>query len=860
MILQPDFVDDDEGFHDYRPRGPKKQRIPPVVQLCKEMMPDIRTIGESIKAFDDDIKFLSEAISNEYGHEEYFNDALLQTLKSVIFEQPQKQPSIALLTMHVHKQNLVAGKSIINYFFDELQNLINKSIVLNEDEEIPSEDTGVWNKSKLILRFFALLSPLLIVDDLINLFKQFFDLAIELNKSDPSIRNPLSELIYTNTLINVPYMFYFNKSNEELKSKIENLIIDLENNFTINNIQLDLLNEYNSKNPPYKRQLLIELILPNVKRILSNDMQQLNELFIDWSHLDPNVSPDQGFNETLKLPTTEELLPFSKLDSDFIGSVDKMWKTPRYDFHVYLPNSVGDFSTMVPINTYPGQLFNDIIIDMVESMEFNRKEVARQVITLDLFFKPNLFAPPGESIAQLIETFEDNPLIPTFKIEDLAIETILGLLFKLPDLSQPFAYFYTLLVEICKNSPKAIAPVFGRAFRYFYSNLDSLDLELKLRYLDWFSVQMSNFNFSWKWNEWENDSIKFSKTFYNPKVSFARNLIQKELRLTSNSLDIEDSLPMEFKQYLDTSYIPKDQLLSYYQSLLFNYDLNDNDLKKNDLLFRQDSFPLCENVRKILDYIHKAINQKEVTELETLLEELKSDNLIVDYNKFIIILLIQSVVHSGSRSLSHANKYINDIKDDLQHIFNKIELDQEYKEQIIVEAILRFWNTNSQTGFLVADAFKHAGLISAKSIIKFTFTEFNNKNYSLSDDTAMNAIFRNLSQRVIGEVDSGSDFEYTFEQLCIILNKTVVELGVNLDQEIDDPIILEDTDLENDLPRFDLIWKYKTALSFIKSLLRKYSTEYKLLTEKFMSGMDNAITHEPTKQQIINWLNELSQI
>ena len=85
MILSTDFEDDD-GYRDFRPRMPKRQRVPPVVQLCKEMMPDIRTLGETVKAFEEDIKFLSEAIVNEFGNEEYFRDALLKTLYAVVVE------------------------------------------------------------------------------------------------------------------------------------------------------------------------------------------------------------------------------------------------------------------------------------------------------------------------------------------------------------------------------------------------------------------------------------------------------------------------------------------------------------------------------------------------------------------------------------------------------------------------------------------------------------------------------------------------------------------------------------------------------------------------------------------------------
>ena len=351
-------------------------------------------------------------------------------------------------------------------------------------------------------------------------------------------------------------------------------------------------------------------------------------------------------------------------------------------FHVYLPHSAGDFDTVVPTTTYAGQLFNDIIIDIVESLEFNRKEVAKQVASLNLFFKHGIFAKTGESIAQLTAMYEEDPLVSTYKIEDLAIETILGLVFKLPSVSQPFAYFYTLLVDICQNDPRAIAPVFGRAFRFFYSRIGSLDFELRSRYLDWFSIQMSNFNFLWKWNEWEEDSVKFRGSVYNPKIVFIRNLIRRELRLTSNPTEVDESLPQEFKQYLDTSYVPVGQFSSFYQSLFGDYEVKVEHVEKNDLYFIQEGVPVEPVARQLIDYAHKQGSGKNIEELEGLIEKLREEysSIITDFDRFLIILLVQVVVHSGNRSLSHANKYIGDLKDDLMTIFNKIDMDPAIKE------------------------------------------------------------------------------------------------------------------------------------------------------------------------------------
>ncbi|CCK70484.1 Sto1p KNAG_0E02230 [Huiozyma naganishii CBS 8797] len=856
-----DFGEDDEYRQDFRPHVQKRQRVPPVVQLCKEMMPDICTIGESAKAFEDDIKFLSEAIVNEYGHEEYFNNALLSTFLAVVLEQPQKQPAISLLTIVVNAGNEVAGKSIVNFFYEKLQKFCNDST--NPDLELESNDTGCWNKIKLIMRFLSLLSPILLVDDIITLYKKLFDLAIELNNLDSEKRNPLAEEIYTNTMLNVPYLFYFSRSNENLKEKTNELITYVESNFTIRSTNFDILREYNFDSP-YNIAELPQIVLPNVKNVLANGMEQLNQLFYDWSYLLPEQSGDQGFNDALSLPSIQDLQPFSQLAGKNIGSVDSTWRTPAYIFHVYLPRSSGDFDTVVPIDTYAGQLFKDIYIDIVESLEFNRKEVAKQMVSLNLFFKEGIFVEAGESIADLIAAREENLLAPTYKIEDLAIETVLSLVLKLPNISHPFAYFYALLVDICQNSPKAIAPVFGRAFRFFYHNIYKLDFELKLRFLDWFSIQMSNFNFSWKWNEWENDSVRFNKSFYNPRITFIRNLIRKELRLTSNPVDVDGSLPEEFKQYLDTSYISLESVQKFYQTLFTDFSVDLEDVRRNDLYFKQENVPFAEITVELLDYIHKQNDARTYTELEEIINKLKEghQSIIPDFDRFVVILVTQAVVHSGSRSLSHANKYISDLQEDLKTLFNSLQIDESVKETAIIEAVMSYWNSNSQNGFLIVDAFKFGGMVSSNSIYSFCLADLEGNIHGLTDVTAIDTIFRTLSQQLDTDAADTADFELVFEKLCLIVNKTVEELEIQPEDQIVIPEIEDDTPVDpvTEVPRLDLMWKYSSAVSFTKSLVRKYSDQFKLLNEKLSNGLEVAIPHVPTRNIFGKWLEEVKDL
>ena len=134
-----------------------------------------------------------------------------------------------------------------------------------------------------------------------------------------------------------------------------------------------------------------------------------------------------------------------------------------------------------------------------------------------------MFAPPGTSIDQLNEINKDNelgnndPRLSTWKIEDVAVESILTMIFQLPAPLEVEMYYYAVLISCCRESTESIAPVFGRAIRFLYNHLESLDYELKLRFLDWMSIQLSNFEFSWKWDEWVDDSKKYKDLKYHPK-------------------------------------------------------------------------------------------------------------------------------------------------------------------------------------------------------------------------------------------------------------------------------------------------------------------------------------------------------
>jgi nuclear cap-binding protein subunit 1 len=134
----------------------------------------------------------------------------------------------------------------------------------------------------------------------------------------------------------------------------------------------------------------------------------------------------------------------------------------------------------------------------------------------------------------------------TWKPEDVAVDAVFSQLFQLPFPEHKLVYYHSVLTEACKIAPAAIAPSLGRAIRYLYRSVDSMDLELSYRFMDWFAHHLSNFGFTWKWTEWIDDVELPS---LDPKKAFIQGSLDKEIRL-SFAQRIKGTLPAPYQQLI----------------------------------------------------------------------------------------------------------------------------------------------------------------------------------------------------------------------------------------------------------------------------------------------------------------------
>jgi nuclear cap-binding protein subunit 1 len=158
-----------------------------------------------------------------------------------------------------------------------------------------------------------------------------------------------------------------------------------------------------------------------------------------------------------------------------------------------------DMETVPPTSTVASTIIRDAIVDTINVLDYNRNVAAQELIDIDRYFGADVFAKRATPFDKLKELEAGTS---TWKPEDVAVDAVFSQLLRLPAPAHKLVYYHSLLTEVCKLAPAAIAPSLGRAIRFLYKGLEFMDLELDYRFIDWFAHHLSNFGFTWKWTEW----------------------------------------------------------------------------------------------------------------------------------------------------------------------------------------------------------------------------------------------------------------------------------------------------------------------------------------------------------------------
>ncbi|RKO99599.1 hypothetical protein CXG81DRAFT_20331 [Caulochytrium protostelioides] len=129
-----------------------------------------------------------------------------------------------------------------------------------------------------------------------------------------------------------------------------------------------------------------------------------------------------------------------------------------------------------------------------------------------------------------------------------AVEALIAEILRLPVSDRQTVAYMTLLSDMCKKSMQTIPAIMGRSIRQLWHHMamadgrGGVDVLTVLALSDWFSLHLSNFGFTWKWDAW---STVLAQPDQSPQAVMVRETLRRMARLSYYDR-IKSTLPPAF--------------------------------------------------------------------------------------------------------------------------------------------------------------------------------------------------------------------------------------------------------------------------------------------------------------------------
>ncbi|KAL9127739.1 MAG: hypothetical protein Q9217_003448 [Psora testacea] len=642
----------------------RRYEEPLQVKIRKQLL----GIAESpLKRSDEEIIGIAKILVDNY-EDEQVKSLYLDLNMQLVVEQPLKIPFVAGVVLAINTQMPQLAQEVLERIVARLQEYL---------------DQGAWREVKLVLRFLGCLQGILEGDGVFPMFEELFSRAVDLQtaSSEDSLGLELVKII----LFTLPYVMATaaERSKEHALAVLDKTDIIA----STPHILYALVNPYstNDVKEPQEPQSVIGLL----QKQLQAEAEQ------EWklACIPRPWNPMEGFNAADET-STKHSLPDVKIPSPV--PTGPRSRLPEVYFSVYADQ---DIETVPPTSDIASSLVRDSLIDTINILDYNRNVTAKFLIDLDCYFAEDTFVKRATQFDKL-RTIEDGR--STWKPEDVIVDAVFSQLLQLPNPEHKLVYYHSVLTEACKIAPAAVAPSLGRAIRWLYQNVETMDLELVYRFMDWFSHHLSNFGFTWKWTEWVDD---VALPMVHPKKAFIVGALEKEIRL-SFAARIRGTLPEPYRPLI-------------------------TEAKEEDtppFKYNSDQTPYAEHAREIHRLLKiKALDTEFDAPINRIQETASSlgvkDPMVPSTDAY-----VTAVCYLGSKSLSHVLSQIERCKDRLLGIGTA----SETARRQIITSVMDYWSEKPGVGVNVIDKLLNYTILTPQSVVQWALGDQLGKGESLT--------------------------------------------------------------------------------------------------------------------------------
>jgi len=368
------------------------------------------------------------------------------------------------------------------------------------------------------------------------------------------------------------------------------------------------------------------------------------------------------------------------------------------------------FGASVPaLGTATSVVLRSMVLDLLDLFVINRKECAHVLWTLPRWLRRGTFdgrTPPTRGLfGEAGEAWHEAGDGP-WSLEDLVLESALSSMLVLPASPQLELYYTSLLREVVTLAPQQVAPSIGRTIRRFYAAAGEgrVHAEVLCRVAGWFSVHLSNFNFTWAWTEWHDDAVR---PWPHPRRALARRIVELEVRLAYYDR-IKGTVPPE----LEASVLPASEPAPVYAYGNPNHAHHALATQLFQSLKAKASVQVVQaDLQSYQQTILAPATDVPDTEDEALAET------PADAERIVRDLAVQTLLNAGSRSFSH----LLNVMERYHELLRSLSQTPDARLSIL-ESTAQFWTQSPQWVLIVCDKLLQYRIVEPVDVVRFVFT------------------------------------------------------------------------------------------------------------------------------------------
>lgn len=677
------------GGRRFQNQGQRKFKAPRS-NLLKQKTPEQRERERITKYLfklgESQIKEDYESAANSFINDLQYNSILAHDIfVTCIKEAPHRIPAYGTLIGLINLRDVAFAGTIIQKVYEAFTNSI-------ENYE--------WRSAKFLLHFIVELSNTKVVRS--SSVLEYYKTIVTTISNEFSSRFILQRLDALTWIIfsTIPYSTELLR---ELPDDVDSILSNLEPYLSARKSHEKYKDVIAAKNVlslykgqwPFVTYEPLDLIYEQIKDFKSSGwssdiLNKPNLLFS--SSFETQISQDLP---VLSIPSGNPLLPPPSFDYQPVFRI----------FDDSIINTEGYEPVKLPSTTSISRFYiDDLAQNIIDIYSINHTEASQILNQLDDYFSKNILADSG------------------YKINAAIIESIFAKMFKLPVSSEKVPYYGSLIIDLIRLKPQEVPKSLGRAIKILYSRLETKpdsngnftlsDSELVSRFSTWFSFHLSNFKYSWKWSDWEEELLELDED--NLKVAFVRDTLSHTLRLSYYDR-IKDTIPPTFAA------IGPKLFASSGLSVVYKFDPSGPNVDNIPA-------PVIQAADQIRNMILSKASDDEIhariAELETMEGILYPG--VNNFRELSVDLVFQTILAVGSKSFSHIlnafERYVKLLRDMAADAFDR---------NLAITSIVQFSTGNTQLLEIFIDKLLIYRVLDTKSVIEWVLKgSLKDKGYS----------------------------------------------------------------------------------------------------------------------------------